>query len=249
MATAHTLTAQDQWFLKKGLCDPVTKVPFAEGDTVVICADCKVPHDVSTWGLDAERNCACCQRNNLMEFEQFSPKILRPKVIRTAKFRIIDIDGEEEAPLLEKLGRIQAYPWVYAAVILLPLLAAVLLFYSAHAQGIQLFSVLRYMVSGIKGRLEQLIALAGRDLSQTAGSLVREKIPTLERTLLEGAGYAGTKLQRIPYRLLVALAGLRAIPSKLGSLTWKFAPFSDRVKLKLGYVFRRIVGWLRLGSS
>lgn len=245
MATAHTLTVRDQWFLKKGLCDPVTKAPFAQGDTVVICADCRVPHDVSTWGLDADKSCACCQRNSLMEFERFSPEILRPKVIRTEGFRMV----EEEVPLWEKLRHIRGYPWAYAAAILLPLLTAVLLICSAYAQGIQPRSMLQYMASAARGRLEQVSVFAGWDLPQMADGLVREKIPDLGGRLPEGAGHAVTKLRRMPYRLLAALAGLKSIPSKLSSTVWKLEFWFDRVKLKLEYAFRTVVSRLRPGSS
>lgn len=244
MATTHTLTARDQWFLKKGLCDPVTKAPFAEGDTVVICADCKVPHDVSTWGLDAGKSCACCQRNSLMEFERFSPEILRPKVIRTSGFRMV----EEEVPLREKLKHIRGYPWAYAAVILLPLLTAVLLFYSAYAQGIQPRSMLQYMALVAQRQLEQVSVFAGGDLSQMADGLAREKIPDLGGRLLEGAGHAGTKIHRVPYRLL-AVAGLNSTPSKLSSVAWKLELWFDRVKLKLESTFGTAVSRLRPGSS
>ncbi|MDR1962658.1 MAG: DUF805 domain-containing protein [Planctomycetaceae bacterium] len=49
MPDEYTLTAYDQWFFDKGYQDPITLEPFRGGDNVVVCADCKMPHLVSSW--------------------------------------------------------------------------------------------------------------------------------------------------------------------------------------------------------
>lgn len=237
MATSHKLTARDTWFLSKGLCDPVMKAPFAEGDTVVFCANCKSPHDISTWGLDPGRRCAACQKNDLLEFDRFSPEILRPKIVRKTGFRVVG----EKLSVREKLEQFNGYPWAYAAVVLLPLLAAVLLFVSAYMQGVRLPSTAEAVGTAALVRLEEMLEDMDGNVSAIGDRIVQEKVPDRQKRMAEGARQAGAKVRRAPSRLLLALSGLKGIPAKLEPVARELRDAVDGLGVKLESVFSRIV--------
>lgn len=236
MASRHKLSPQDRWFLSKGLCDPVTKRPFAVGDSVVICANCKVPHDASTWGLDETKCCASCQGNTLLEFEEFSPKILRPKVIHTTGFRVVG----EKLSLKEKLDQFNGYPWAYAMIILLPLLTAAVLFYSLYAQGTQPLSLVQTMGTVAQARLEQMSRTVDWKLSEVMKRVEEEKILDWGEQLAAGTRHAGAKICMLPDKFLLILSGLRdAFPHKVQPVLWKIQEAADSLEIKLESIFNR----------
>ena len=58
MASQHTLTPRDKWFLERYMRDPVIHEPFRVGDTVVICAQCKTAYSDGAWAMSGGK---CCQ--------------------------------------------------------------------------------------------------------------------------------------------------------------------------------------------
>lgn len=243
MASSHTLSPRDRWFLNKGLCDPVTKRPFAVGDSVVICANCKVPHDASTWGLDEKKRCASCQGNTLLEFEDFSPQLLRPKAVHTARFRVVG----EKLTLREKLDQFNGYPWAYTMMILLPFLTAAVLFCSVYAQGAQPLSLAQTVETAARARLGQMGQAVDWKLPELMGRLREEKIPSFGEQLAAGMRHTGAKIRKLPDKCLHMLSKLRdSIPRKAQSVVWKLWKAAGRLGIKLECIFSRTFYRLKL---
>lgn len=241
MASSHKLSQHDQWFLSKGLCDPVTKQPFVVGDSVVICAHCKVPHRADTWGLNEAKRCASCQGNVLLEFDEFAPKILRPKAVHTAGFRMVG----ERLSLEERLGQVNGYPWAYAMMILIPLLIAVTLFRSAYLKGIQPLDLAQHMGTAALVMLEQMVQTVAGKLSELADHMAGGLLHFVS-SLAAGVEHAVGKFWVIPAKLFPLVTGLVGVVFL--KVQWLFGRILDVLGLfavKLFSAFSKLVYQLK----
>ena len=161
MATQHTLTPRDKWFLERRMRDPVTHEPFKAGDTVVICAQCKTAYSDGVWAMSGGKCCQMgCNHERLLSFSRFSPVIFQPRATRSARFRI----AVPKLPVVERLRLLNGYPAAMVVTAAAPLLAVGLLIYG----NIEPVEPIIPNAGPLTMTLENFAALGGESLEKLA---------------------------------------------------------------------------------
>ena len=135
MSTEHVITSADQWFLDKGMIDPVTGERFRVGDRVVICARCHTSFLRDSWNLTG--HCANCSHGSTLSFYSFSPNLFQLKASANRGFRVknsvrFPASAPSAVTMMFPHFSFNYYPQAWLVSVVLPICIAALMFFSFY---------------------------------------------------------------------------------------------------------------------
>jgi len=162
MASKHTITSLDKWFLDRHMKDPVTQEPFKVGDCIIICANCKTAHYEATWGMNPSKCCSSCESNSQLHYSTFSSAIFQHRST-SSRFSIV----AEKLSFIQRLRLFNGYPIANTITVLIPILLLVIMFAFGEYRYIAVFQATSQLTV-TKGKVESIGKQSLAKLSQVA---------------------------------------------------------------------------------